>query len=185
MNAFAVRTTVVRRGYTQEAVSILSVVEGVWIVRITFRQAAIEDLTSHQIVFDITLTEAPGKCAVIGLLEAHHEPGRPGIRRVIDDAVEKIPAQITRSINNADLRVESPLQSTAGRIIPSESSTVRRNRRKLIVDEIEAILKLRIYLDNFSLKHGAFLCRHAIGQCENGRCIELIAFREFFSFPIE
>ena len=29
MNAFAVRTAVVRRGYTQEAVSILGIVEGV------------------------------------------------------------------------------------------------------------------------------------------------------------
>ena len=82
-------------------------------------EPAIEDLASHEVVFDIPLTEAPGERTVFGLLEAHKVARVPRIFRIANQRIKEPPAKFAGRIDDADIRVVSPFQRSARGIIPS------------------------------------------------------------------
>ena len=69
VNALIVGAAVVERCDAKETVAVLGVVKRMAEVAVARGEPAIEDLASHEVVFDIPLTEAPGE-RTIGSLSA-------------------------------------------------------------------------------------------------------------------
>ena len=161
MNALIVGATVVERCDAKETVAVLGVVKRMAEVAVARGEPAIEDLASHEVVFDIPLTEAPGERTVFGLLEAHKVARVPRVFRIANQRIKEPPANFAGRIDDTDIRVVSPFQRTARGIIPGEAGALRRNAVQLCVNEVKTVCKFRIYLLNFNRK-GTPLIRHAV-----------------------
>ena len=78
------------------------------------------------------------------------------IFHVIDGIHVHVPAYGAGRVNNGVLRVEAPFERTARRVVPNNARTFGR-RNEQIVDEVEAVLKFTVHLDDLRVKHGGFL----------------------------
>ena len=106
------------------------------------------------------------------------------IFHVIDGIHVHVPAYGAGRVNNGVLRVEAPFERTARRVVPNNARTFGR-RNEQIVDEVEAVLKFTVHLDDLRVKHGGFLRDRTVAFCINRRRIDLIAFADLFLFALE
>ena len=171
-------------GHAHQVVSVLHRIHGVREVVVAVRKTTVPDLAAHKVVLHVALAVAPGEGAVLILAEAHHVAAVvEGIKR-IDGIREEIPAIVALRVDDADLRVEVPFKRAAHGIVPDGMGGLAREVLG-VVEEVEAVLELRINLDHLRFEHVAMQSRRAAHLVIHGSRVDLVGVGELLRFAVE
>ena len=184
MNALSVRTAMIGARDADEGMSVLSIVERVGEVGVADRQAVVVDFAAHKVVLHVALAVAPGDVPVDILLEAHHDAGLINRLNVVDGFNVHVPADFALGVDDGVLRVEVPFHRAAHRIVPDRARRLGVLLHE-IVDEVEAVLELRINLDHLRFEHVAMQSRRAAHLVVHGSRVDLVGVGELLRFAVE
>ena len=170
--------------HAQEEVPVLRGIECVREVVVVHRERTIPDFTTHEVVLHVALPVAPGEGAVRRLTESHHVAAPEGVADVVDGFCEEVPTVFARRVDDAVLRIETPFERAAHRVVPDHVRGFPREVRG-VVEKVEAVFELRIDLHGFDAGKRGLLETQTLRFAVHGRGINVVRVVEVFGFAVE